>query len=105
MLLGKVVGQVVSTVRAFDMPPSAWLLVDMLDAAGNSTGLTQVAADSLGVGEGELVILVAGSSARRAVTPEAPVDLIIIGIVDSITSERREVYNKNRSGADDGSLA
>ena len=96
MLLGKVTGQVVSTVRASNLPLSTWLLVELLDGAGNPLGVTQVAADPLGAGEGELVVLVGGSSARRAVTPEAPVDLTIIGIVDSLTSGQKELYGKYR---------
>ncbi len=94
MLLGKVTGQVVSTVRAAGAPHATWLLVELLDGAGKPTGHTQVAADPLGAGEGELVVLVGGSSARRAMSPEAPIDLIIVGIVDSVTAGRREIYNK-----------
>lgn len=94
MLLGKVTGQVVSTVRVSNAAPSTWLVVELLDGSGNPSGISEVAADPLGAGEGELVVLVAGSSARRAVTPEAPVDLTIIGIVDSISSGRKEIYMK-----------
>lgn len=50
-----------------------------------STGRTLVSIDTVGAGEGEMVLIVQGSSAR--LTPETkmlPVDATIIGIVDSI---------------------
>ncbi len=96
MYLGKVTGQVVSTVRASGVPHTPWLMVELLDGQGNPTGKAHVAADPLGAGEGELVVLVGGSSARHAVVPEAPVDLTIIGIVDCVTSANAEVYSKKR---------
>jgi ethanolamine utilization protein EutN len=46
---------------------------------------TVVAVDSVGAGEGELVLFCQGSSARLAPGLEkAPVDAVIIGIVDAV---------------------
>ena len=98
MRLGIVRGQVVSTVRVSDMPAVTWLLVEELDGQTRPTGSTRVAADSLGAGEGELVVMVTGSSARRALTGEIPVDLTIVGIVDTITAGKTEIYGKHASG-------
>lgn len=50
-----------------------------------TTGRTLVAVDMLGAGEGELVMITQGSSAR--LTPETkdlPVDTVVVGIVDSV---------------------
>ena len=55
MELGKVVGQVVSTVRDPGLPNLKFLLVDIVDAQGKVTCPGQVAADILGAGEGEMV--------------------------------------------------
>lgn len=99
MRLGVVTGQVISTVRVSDMPAVTWLLVEELDGQARPTGTTKIAADPLGVGEGELVVMVTGSSARHALPGEVPVDLTIVGIVDSVTSAKKEVYGKRVNDA------
>lgn len=94
MELGKVVGQVVSTVRDPGLPNLKFLLVDIVDAQGNVTCPGQVAADILGAGEGEMVLMVRGSSARLVLLANTPLDLSVIGIVDQITSREQTFYNK-----------
>ncbi len=94
MELGKVRGQVVSTVRDQGLPNLTFLLVDIVDEKGNVTFPSQVAADTIGAGEGELVLLVRGSSARLILEGRTPLDLSIIGIVDQITSGKEAVYDK-----------
>ncbi|MBI4804368.1 MAG: EutN/CcmL family microcompartment protein [Desulfovibrio sp.] len=94
MELGKVVGQVVSTVRDPGLPNLKFLLVDIVDAQGNVTCPGQVAADILGAGEGEMVLMVRGSSARLVLQANTPLDLSVIGIVDQITSREQTFYNK-----------
>lgn len=95
MRLGIVIGQVVSTVRSANVPTTTWLLVEELDGAANRTGKTGIAADLLGAGEGEVVVMISGSSARLALTGEGSVDLAIVGIVDCITSGPGEIYTKH----------
>ncbi len=94
MELGKVVGQVVSTVHDPGLPNVALLLVDIMDAQGQVLLAGQVAADILGAGEGEWVLLVRGSSARMIMESKTPVDLSIIGIVDQVTSGKKAIYTK-----------
>lgn len=94
MELGRVRGQVVSTVRDQGLPNLTFLLVDIVDEKGNVTFPSQVAADTIGAGEGELVLLVRGSSARLILEGRTPLDLSIIGIVDQITSGKEAVYDK-----------
>lgn len=94
MELGKVVGQVVSTVRDPGMPNLTLLLVDIVDKDGKVTFSSQVAADSIGAGEGELVLLVRGSSARMILESRTPLDLSIVGIVDQITAKKKAIYTK-----------
>ena len=57
MELAKVIGQVVSTVRCPGLPYNSLLLVDLLNEKGESIGRSQVAADPIGAGEGEWVIV------------------------------------------------
>lgn len=94
MELGKVVGQVVSTVRDDGLPNLTLLLVDIVDSKGKVTFPGQVAADTLGAGEGEMVLLVRGSSARLIMESKTPLDLSIIGIVDQVTSGKKAIYTK-----------
>lgn len=94
MELGKVVGQVVSTVRDPGLPNLTLLLVDIVDPKGKVTFRSQVAADTLGAGEGEMVLLVRGSSARMILEGKTPLDLSVIGIVDQVTSGKKALYHK-----------
>ncbi|GGY02299.1 EutN/CcmL family microcompartment protein [Paludibacterium paludis] len=94
MKLGIVVGQVVSTVKHGGLQKDRLLLVEMIMPDGQPAGGTQVAADSLGAGDGEWVLLVAGSSARRMLDEDTPVDLGVVGIVDEVVFRQQVVYHK-----------
>jgi microcompartment protein CcmK/EutM len=94
MELGKVVGQVVSTVRDEGLPSLTFLLVDIVDPKGKVLFPGQVAADTMGAGEGEMVLLVRGSSARMIMEGKPPLDLSVVGIVDQVTSGKDTLYNK-----------
>jgi microcompartment protein CcmK/EutM len=94
MELAKVKGQVVSTVRDQGLPNLTFLLVDIVDEHGNVTFPSQVAADTIGAGEGEMVLLVRGSSARMILEGKTPLDLSVVGIVDQITSGKEAIYRK-----------
>jgi microcompartment protein CcmK/EutM len=94
MELGKVIGQVVATVRDAGLPNLTFLLVNIVDEHGNVTFPSQVAADTIGAGEGEMVLLVRGSSARMVLEGKTPLDLSVIGIVDQIYAGKEAVYAK-----------
>jgi ethanolamine utilization protein EutN len=100
MFLAKVTGSVVATQKVTSMVGRKLLTVDPLrvDPAKRdrlvSTGRTFVVVDTVGAGEGEMVLIVQGSSAR--LTPETeklPVDCTIIGIVDSVNVENKTVFS------------
>ncbi len=56
------------------------------------SGSSVVAVDSVGAGLGECVLFTQGSSARLTpTTKEAPVDAVIIGIVDTVEIEGQSV--------------
>lgn len=58
-------------------------------------GKPVVAIDAVGAGEGEIVLVVGGSSARQtAVTTNMPVDATIMGIVDLIAIQGKKVFDK-----------
>ncbi len=91
MFLARVEGQVVATKKDDGISGRKLLilrpmLVDQENPSVFKQGQnTIVAVDSLGAGEGELVLFSQGSSARLAPGLKgAPVDAVIIGIVDSV---------------------
>ncbi len=99
MILARVEGNLVATKKNPKMTGRKLLLVrplyvDSPGAADLKEGTTTlVAVDDLGAGEGELVLVVQGSSARLGMTDkDAPVDAVVIGIIDSIDLDRRILY-------------
>jgi ethanolamine utilization protein EutN len=70
-------------------------LVDEKNPAQFRPGMnTIVAVDCLGAGIGEMVMFCQGSSARLAPgMKEAPVDAVVIGIVDSVDVLGKQIYN------------
>jgi len=60
---------------------------------------TIVAVDSVGAGIGELVLFCQGSSARLAPNlKDAPVDAVIIGIVDTVEVLGNQIYSARQQG-------
>ena len=103
MFLARVEGSVVSTKKDASMSGRKLLLlrpqlVDDKDPAKFRAGTnTIVAVDSVGAGVGELVMFCQGSSARLAPNlKEAPVDAVIIGIVDSVDVLGKQIYNSKQ---------
>jgi microcompartment protein CcmK/EutM len=95
MLLGKVVGTLVSTQKDAKLGGLKFFLVERLDLRGAPTGVFVVAADSVGAGVGEVVLYVSGSSARyTAATEGKPADATILGIVDSWDLDGTLQYRK-----------
>jgi len=57
-----------------------------------------VAVDSVGAGEGEIVLYTSGSSARQTKATEAkPVDAVIVAIVDTVEIDGKTAYQKART--------
>jgi len=88
MFLAKVIGNVVSTQKNEQFRGMKLLLIQpyvsretKLEVSGSSV----VAVDSVGAGIGECVLFTQGSSARLTpATKDAPVDAVIVGIVDTV---------------------
>jgi microcompartment protein CcmK/EutM len=85
MLMGKVVGTVVSTRKEQELEGLKLLVVRGMDLEGKASGPVVVAVDAVGAGVGEVVLYCAGSSARQTkVTKDRPVDATIMAIVDQL---------------------
>ena len=84
MNLGKIGGTIVATRKEASLDGLKFMLVKHLDPEGKETGGFAVAADAVGVGPGELVLIATGSSARQTLaTQNRPCDAVIMAIVDS----------------------
>lgn len=84
MLLGEVIGTVVSTQKFEGLTGSKFLILEEIHPDGSPTGTFFVAVDAVGAGEGDMVLFVTGSSARTtADTTDKPIDALIMGIIDS----------------------
>ena len=95
MILAQVVGTVVSTRKDKGLLGLKLLLAREVDGAFKPTGNFVVAADAVGAGVEELVLIAAGSSARLTeVSRDRPVDAVICGIVDTVEMNGRDVYLK-----------
>ena len=85
MILAKVVGTVVATLKDERLVSQKLLLVQALDVTGKPQGNHWVAVDTVDAGAGETVLIVSGSSARMAADlKDVPVDAAIVGIVDAV---------------------
>jgi microcompartment protein CcmK/EutM len=95
MVLAKVVGTVVATRKEPSLDGLKLLLVRVIDENGKETGASVVAADAVGAGPGEVVLIAAGSSARQTtMTDKRPVDAVVMAIVDSVAVGDVEKYKK-----------
>ena len=95
MVLGRVIGTVVSTRKEDELSGLKFLLVKACDASGQPQGGIVVAVDAVGAGVGEVVLYCSGSSARQTkVTKDRPVDATIMAIVDTIDVEGTTKYVK-----------
>ena len=103
MIVAKVIGEIVSSVKVDRLVGQKYLLVEVQRVTRDDsgvriapTGSTLVVNDPVGAGRGEVVLVVQGSSARMTdTTATIPTDGIIIGIVDSITVDTAMIYRKD----------
>lgn len=96
MLIGKVVGTVVSTAKDEKLTSLRLMIVRPMDIDGQLGGGYVVAVDAVGSGVGEVVLYASGSSARQTVlTDKRPVDAVIMAIVDTWEVDGQERYRKD----------
>jgi microcompartment protein CcmK/EutM len=87
MLLARITGTVVATRKDERLVSNKLLVVRPIDPTGKVEGSSLVAVDTVDAGVGETVLIVSGSSARMATgMKDCPVDAVIVGIVDEVTT-------------------
>ena len=95
MQIAKVRGTVVSTQKEPSLRGVKLLLLQFVDEEGQLLQEYEVAADNVGAGFDEWVLVSRGSAARQVLGNEQrPVDAAVVAIIDSVRVEDRLVYSK-----------
>jgi microcompartment protein CcmK/EutM len=95
MLIARVIGTTVSTVKDEKLSGRKLLLLRQTDERGVSTGKPYVAIDTVDAGVGELVLTCAGSSARQTTqTKDCPVDAVIMAVIDTLEVDGEITFTK-----------
>jgi microcompartment protein CcmK/EutM len=96
MLIAKVIGTTVSTIKDEKLFSKKLLILRQTDESGNPAGKPYVAVDTVDAGIGDLVLTAAGSSARQTdITRDTPVDAVIMSIIDALEVDGKVVFRKS----------
>ncbi len=96
MLIGRVVGDVVATIKDEKMTGRKLLIVREVSVENELVGKPIVAVDTVSAGIGDVVLLAQGSSARQTgITKETPTDAVIMAVVDSLQVEGKITFRKS----------
>ncbi len=97
MQLAKVIGSMVSTRKCERLEGLKLLVAVPVDPETmEEKGTPFVTVDTVGAGEGDIVMWAGGSSSRQTdLTTAKPVDSTIIGIVDFVDIQGRRVFSKS----------
>jgi microcompartment protein CcmK/EutM len=107
VIVGRVTGRAVSSRKDEGLLGTKLLLIQEVDPSnGSASTELMVAADHLGAGPGDVVLVTQGSAARcTEVTRDQPIDALIVGFVDSVRIDGAETFAKDsgfRTGGPNG---
>ncbi|MCK5672481.1 MAG: EutN/CcmL family microcompartment protein [Spirochaetales bacterium] len=95
MILAKVLGSIISTVRVDGIEGSGYKIVAPCTPSGVVGDESLVVLDLMGSSPDEFVLVSQGSSVRQTdITKDKPVDAIIMGIVDIVEESGKVVFRK-----------
>ncbi len=95
MTLARIVGTVVCSRSADNIPGAVWRLVEVCDTSGNPAGDILVALDLVGSDDNDVVLMCNGSSVRwTRQTVDKPVDALIVGLVEMIDEKGIFTYRR-----------
>jgi microcompartment protein CcmK/EutM len=95
MLIAKVIGTTVSTIKDEKLTGRKLLILRQADETGTPFGKPYVAVDTLDAGIGDLVLTAHGSSGRMTdLTQNRPVDAVIMAVIDHLEVGGKVVYLK-----------
>lgn len=91
MIIGEVIGNIVSTQKLKDFEGTKLLLIQPLNLDSTAKGKTVLAIDNIGAGVGEKVLIVQeGRSAMHLLGKgKSPVEAAVIGIIDHFTVDEK----------------
>ena len=93
MRIALVIGSTISTIKDEVIRGRKLLIVRNADTAGKPIGDPYIAVDTVSAGTGDLVMVTDGSSARYTnQTTNAPVDAVIVGVIDSLEMSGKVIY-------------
>jgi microcompartment protein CcmK/EutM len=95
MLIAKIIGTTVSTIKDEKLTGRKLLILRQADETGAPFGKPYVAVDTLDAGIGDLVLTAHGSSGRQtSLTSNSPVDAVIMAVIDHLEVGGKVVYRK-----------
>jgi microcompartment protein CcmK/EutM len=96
MLIARVIGTAISTVKDRRIKGDKLLILQQTDPTGvQQIGKPYVAVDLVDAGEGELVLTDHGSSARQTfLTKDCPVDAVVMAVIDHLEVDGEVVFRK-----------
>ena len=95
MIIAKVMGTAVASAKHTALSSTKLLIICPANIDGDTSGDPFLAVDLVGSGQGELVIVSQGSSARLATDyKNSPVDASIVGILDSLQYDDKLRFRK-----------
>lgn len=96
MLIARVIGTTVSTIKDEKIIGQKLLVMRQTDETGKSIGKPFVAVDTVNAGVGDLVLTASGSSARQTtITKDRPVDAVIMAVIDSLEVEGKTTFRQS----------
>jgi microcompartment protein CcmK/EutM len=95
MLIAKVIGTTVSTIKDEKIQGRKLLICRQTDEKGELIGKPYVAVDTVDAGVGDLVLTAHGSSARQTdITDKRPVDAVIMAMIDTLEVDGEITFKK-----------
>ena len=95
MLIAKVIGTTISTIKDENLTGRKLLILRQTDETGATYGKPYVAVDTLDAGVGDLVLTAHGSSGRQTTqTKNSPVDAVIMAVIDHMELAGTVTYRK-----------
>lgn len=95
MQIARVCGTVVSTHKESSLTGVKFLVVQLIDDEGQPVPGYEVAADQVGAGMGEWVLVSRGSAARQTPGSDSrPLDALVVGIIDTVSVNNQRLYSK-----------